>query len=155
MPALTFPFRAGTLSYTNVYAFQQPLGTSIYHSHNVHTHTGRNVARIYIFGPVLFGGLEEALFSVKTNEHIWKMLLNHLEQNDTTSKLILALLGHASISFPRPARQNVNETSALYMMAIRSHEYSFSFLMNRTSEPMELVLVNKVHKYVEQQMKFV
>ena len=35
-PALTFPFRGGTLKYEELTAIQQPLGISTCHSHNVH-----------------------------------------------------------------------------------------------------------------------
>ena len=61
------------------------------------------------------GGLEEPMFAVKTNEDRYTMLLDHLERDDATSKLLKISMGHAQIA--------IGSGTALFQLRYKEHEY--------------------------------
>ena len=61
------------------------------------------------------GGLEESLFAVKTNEDRYTMLLDHLERDDATSKLLRISMGHAQIA--------IGSGTALFQLRYKEHEH--------------------------------
>ena len=81
------------------------------HSHYVH----RNVARTSLAGPALLGGLEEPLFTVKTNKDRYTMLLDDLEREDATSKLLIILLGHTHLA--------IGSGTALFQLRYKEHDH--------------------------------
>ena len=110
-PSLTFTFRGGTLKYEELMAIHQPIGTSTCYSHNLH----RNVMCMCLVGRPLPGGLEEPLFLAKTNEHIYTMLLDHLEREDATCKTIRISLGHAHMA--------IGSGTAIFQLRYKEHKH--------------------------------
>ena len=69
----------------------------ICHSRRVH----RNIKQAYLYGPSTFGGYEIPALEVSTNEHRWAMLWYHLERDDATTQLIMALLSYVQLAVGR------------------------------------------------------
>ena len=61
------------------------------------------------------GGLEEPLFAVKTNEDRYTMLLDHLEREDATSKILRISLGHAQLA--------IGSRIVLFQLQYKEHEH--------------------------------
>ena len=61
------------------------------------------------------GGLEEPLFAVKTNEDRYTMLLDHLEREHATSKLLIIALVHAKLV--------IGSGTALFQLRYKEHEH--------------------------------
>ena len=95
VPSILYPLGASTLSMADLKAIQKPLLPMICHGRHMH----RNVKQDYLFGPSTFGGLEIPLFGITTTYvHRWKMLRDHLEQDDPTKKLLMTSLLEGSLS---------------------------------------------------------
>ena len=66
--AIIFPFYRGTLGFEELSTIQKPLGTTICHSYNTH----RSVSWACTVGPAQFGGLKEAMFTIKQMSTDWQ-----------------------------------------------------------------------------------